>query len=400
MQCLQKEFESMKRKVIVIALIVVALAMVLVGCNNTDNYDGKTKIVYELEGGSYKNCTAPIVQYYDFADGTQNLIYSPQLLSRMDVERPGYRFTGWFKTRTQDGDRVTYSDEWDFESDKVTTEGIKLYAGWKALVTYTYNVCYVDDSGETKSLGVYDVNEGDEFNDHENFASYRPGNYTPFVYEKDGVQVGYYLDKDCTQSVVGYKHPGGDADLQIDVYVKYIEGRFALVSTADELLSSDTMGRNVYLLNDIDLGGKAFRVESYSRIFEGNGHKIYNFTMPYRAAKNDLRPNIDGVGVSSVYAYIFGNLNGATIKNVSFEGITFTVDGGLPTLTDIYVAPFAKEVVNSTIENVSVDMTYAIASLPSKDFNVETNFEVFETGYVKIDNSTITNLSVTVTENK
>lgn len=392
-----KDFEHMRRKTLVIAMILVTFALAFAGCNGSSNYDGKTKIVYELEGGSYKNCTAPIVQYYDFAEDTQNLIYSPQTLSRAEVQREGFRFTGWFKNKTQEGNRVVYSDEWDFENNKVTTQGVTLYAGWKALVSYTYNVCYVDENDEVKSLGVYEVNENDEFDDISDLAETRPGNYTPFVYKKDGVQVGYYKDRECTESIVGFKHPGGETDCQIDVYVKYIEGRYALVSTASQLTSS--LGRNIYLLNDIDLGGRAFRIASYTNILEGNGHKIYNFTIPYLASKNDLQPDINGAGSNSVYASIFGKLENATVKNVTFEGATLTIDGGMSAITDIYVAPLAKDVIKSTVENVGVSMEYKVVKFPTDTFDKDNAFVVYsDNGYIKATESTINNLQVSVTE--
>ncbi len=377
----------MKGKILVIAMLLAICVLAFAGCSGNSNYDGKTKIVYQLEGGLFKNCTGTIVQYYDFEENSQNLIRSPQTFSpNSNVERAGYRFTGWFKTKIQNGDEITYSDEWDFAKDKVTTEGITLYAGWEKNIAYTYNVCYVEN-GETKSLGVYKVDAGDEFKDTSNYAKKRTG-YTPLVYKKDGVQVGYYLDEDCTRSVVDYKHPGGDTDCQINVYVKYIQGSYALVSTATEL--SKNSNRNIYLLNDIDLEGASFSIASYSKVFEGNGHKIYNFTVPYNASKNDLIQN-------AVYASIFGVLDGATIKNVTFEDATLTIKGGVSLITDIYVAPFAREITNSTIEDVNVNnFNCIIDSLPYSDFDRD-QLNIDSRGYIKCDDkSKLINLVVDI----
>ena len=78
----------MKRKVLVVALITVALASLLVACNSSTSYDGMTKIVYELEGGSYMNCDLPVLQYYDFKSGTSNLITTrPFFLKRPCKEK-------------------------------------------------------------------------------------------------------------------------------------------------------------------------------------------------------------------------------------------------------------------------------------------------------------------------
>lgn len=164
---------------------------------------------------------------------------------------------------------------------------------------------------------------------------------------------------------------------------------------------TSSLGRNIYLLNDIDLGGRAFRIESYTNTLEGNGHKICNFAIPYRASKNDLQPDINGTGSNSVYASIFGKLENATIKNVAFEGATLTVDGGMSTITNIYVAPLAKDIIKSTVENVSVSMEYTVIKFPTSTFDEDNAFVVYsgsDNGYIKASESTITNLLVSVTE--
>lgn len=387
----------MKQKVFVAVLIIVALTALLVGCNSSTNHDGKTKIVYELEGGSYMNCEFPIVQYYDFEEGSSNLIYSPQTLSRKDVERAGYSFTGWYRTKTQSGDSVTYSDEWNFDTDKVTTEGITLYAGWETLVKFTYRVCYVDTDGNVGELGSYTVKAGDEFNDRKDFASKRKGDYTAYVFKENGVQnVGYYLDKDMTQPVAGYKHPGGDVDTAIDVYVKYLDGKWEIVRTASELTLAKS--KNIYLDADIDMGGKSLTFGMYSKRFEGNNHTISNFTLPYNASKADLKADIFGNGNTSVYVSLFDKLDGATVKNVNFSNVKVAINEGMSTITNIYLAPFAVNVTGSTVENVSVSVEYTVVKFPSETFD-SGDFTIFgETGYAKQENSTIASLTVNVTD--
>ncbi len=385
----------MKQKVFVVVLIIVALATLFVGCNSSKDLDGMTKIVYELEGGIYMNCELPIEQYYDFEEGSSNLIYSPETLSRKSVERAGYEFTGWYRTKTQNGDSVTYSDKWDFETDKVTTEGITLYAGWEPVIKFSYRVCYVDASGETVELGKYIVKAGDEFNDRKDYASKRSGDYTAYVFKNNGIQnEGYYLDKALTQPVAGYKHPGGDVDTCIDVYAKYIEGKWEIVRTANELATAKS--KNIYLDADIDMGGKTLVFGTYSKNFEGNGHTISNFTMPYNAGKNDLKEDIDGTGSKkSVYVTLFDKLDGATIKNVNFVGGKVTIKGGMTGIENIYLAPLATNIVNSTVDNVSIAIEYKVESYPTS-FD-ESNFTIFgESGYAKQENSTITALTATV----
>ena len=118
----------MKIKKFLLGALLVLMAVLCVGCSASKNYDGKTKVVFELEGGTYQNCVRPIVHYYDFEDGTQNLIVEPSVLSNAEITKSGYHIEGWYQTKTQEGDEVVYSDKWDFATDKVDENGITLYA--------------------------------------------------------------------------------------------------------------------------------------------------------------------------------------------------------------------------------------------------------------------------------
>lgn len=400
----------MKRKVLVIALIMVALASLLVACNSSTNYDGMTEVVYELEGGTYKNCELPIHQYYDFKEGTTNLIFDPQKLSRTDVLKDGYKFIGWFKTKTVDGTKVTYSDEWDFKKDRVGTNGVTLYAKWELVVKYAYRLCYIDENGEKQYIlddndlpCEYSVKPGDVFDDFMKYGDLRFG-YTALVGEKDGIRnQGYYLDKEFTEPVEGTVHPGGEEDTIIDVYPKYIKGIYSLVRTASELL--DALESNIYLLNDIDMGGEELAFGNYTRTLLGNGHTISNFKVKYPALRNSLKFDYeDNVDKAAVYVGIFGGLNGATIKDVTFTGGKLVIDkGAIDFIKKIYIAPLAVIVEESTIENVKIDFEYTIVLLPNnKDFNFEEDFVIYDkTGYKQADSETkISGFSSTITESE
>ena len=55
---------------------------------------------------------------------------------------------------------------------------------------------------------------------------------------------------------------------------------------------------------------------------------------------------------------LFGNAENVTVKDVSFENMTVTVDTFLSDIDKIYVAPLAVSAKNSTFENVSVAGTF------------------------------------------
>jgi len=375
---------NMKRKVLVAALIMIALASLLVGCNSSTNYDGMTKITYELEGGSYKNCELPVYQYYEFKEGTSNLIYDPVELSTEKVKREGYKFLGWFRTKSGSGDDTVYSDQWDFSTDKVGTEGVTLYAGWELKVKYTYNVCYIDENGEKVVLGSYKVKEGAVFNDSRSkYANKRLG-YTAYTYYNGSLlNGGYYRDPELTEPIAGYEHPGGESDCAIDVYVRYIEGEYTIVRTASDLTLAKS--DNIYLDADIDMGGNTLSFDNYTKIFEGNGHTVSNFKIKYVANDQNLMENFENGSKNALFVSLFGGLTGATVRNVTFTGATLTIQGVFSKVAYIYLAPLSMSIKNSTLEGVKLELTYEVKELPKKD----TIIDISEAGYRSIDeNST------------
>lgn len=374
----------MKRKVLVAALIMIALASLLIGCNSSTNYDGMTKITYELEGGSYMNCTLPVCQYYEFKEGTSNLIYDPLELSNESLSRNGYKFLGWFKSKSGSGDDTVYSDPWDFSTDKVGTDGVTLYAGWELdiLYVYTYNVCYVEN-GEKVVLGNYKVKAGDAFNDSKEIANQREG-YTPYTdYNGSLLNEGYYLDAELTQPVAGFKHPGGEADCAIDVYVKYIKGEYEIVRNAGDLINATS--QSIYLDADIDMGGRTLSFDNYTKHFEGNGHTVSNFKIKYAAKDDNLRVNLEDDGIKdALFVSLFDKMTGATVRNVTFKDATLTIQGKFRKVKHIYFAPLCMSVKDSTLEGVRFELTYEIKELPKDG----TDFKLFESGCGSLENST------------
>ena len=92
--------------------------------------------------------------------------------------------------------------------------------------------------------------------------------------------------------------------------------RLRQMTVYDELKSALKSG-NVYLTSDIDCEGNELYVSGdFSRIFEGNGYKVTNFTVSKK-----------GTTFTPTCA-IFENLaSGADIRNVSFENVTYQFFG-------------------------------------------------------------------------
>ena len=353
----------MKIKWRIVTFIILLSLICLTGCKKEDSYEGKTKIIYELEGGKYKNTQSQVIHYYDFAPGSSNKIFDPNSLDVDDeVTKPGYVFAGWYQTKNEVDGNIVYSDQWDFDNDLATDKGLTLYAYWKKAIVYSYTLCYLNDQGEEVILGSYEVSEGDKFNDYLKYANKNVG------YTCIGFSDNYNNPWDNE-----FKHPGGDANLDIKVYVNYIKGNFVVVNTASDLIKNK--GRNIYLASDIDMEGREFNFGNYKSTFIGNGFTISNFKVNYDATRNGLLEDFEEPSKSSLYISLFGELNGATIENVNFKNVIVDVKTKLTTTYKIYVAPIAISSTDSTIKNVTLEWSYGFSELP-KDFAQSNNRNV------------------------
>ncbi len=343
----------------IIILFVLALLLTLsvffVACNEDVSVEDQTKVVFEMEGGSYKNCEGSIVYYYPLKEGEEHLIVAPKTLTagKDDVTREGFVLKGWFKTKEEVDGNVIYSDEWDFDKDKIVAgEGVTLYAKWKSVVSYTYKLCYRDGDQDI-DLWSYEVEEGESFSDYLDHRNDRSG----YTFLK-------FVDQNGTDWDESFKHPGGDEDVEIKVYASYIDGEYELVKTAKELKSAATKGRNIYLLNDIDLDGASLSFKKgYSGIFAGNGFTVSNFELSYSDGKYDLIEDYEDDSKNSLMISLFGETENAVISDVSFVDVKLNISTTNSLIYKIYVAPISVK-GGVSLNNVSFDGTYSISKLP------------------------------------
>ena len=332
-------------------LLISCLTFILiVGCGNNINYNQNYKVVYHLNGGIYQNSNLDVTYYYGFNDNGEHLIYSPYDLTKKEVTKAGYRLVGWFKD-------PELLNEFDFENDTISKEGIELYASWKKLLNHQFIVCYVDDNEEIVELGSYSVDEGSSFSDYSKYSNKRLG-YT---------FLGYYLSSDFSEEnkldINTFKHPGGNSDQAIYIYCKYIQGYYALVSNVKELRKA--INNNIYLLNDLDLNGEDFSFNDYQYHLMGNGYKISNFHLQYDPTREGLKQDREDENNKSLYISLMGNGNGTIIEDVSFENITVEVKTILTMTYKIYVSTLFIDALNVTLNNVQYQSHLTIKQLPN-----------------------------------
>lgn len=363
----------MKRKhLLFVALIIAVLALTLSGCGRKEqNLDGMNIATFELDGGTLEFKTSSVDTNINFAYHPGTYILDPTEIPGYKLYKTGYDFTGWYTSPECKPEQL-----WDFDKNTFDTETITLYAGWQKSITYTFSLYWVDGENEV-FLNQYKVSAGDVFEDWRNYASGRTG-YTP---------IGYFADKALSVAWDNStKHPGGETDTDIRVYVDYIEGKWTFADNYEMLIAAINANENVYLTGNIDCGGGelSFKTTAYSSIFEGNGFTVSNFTVP--KIKGTYYPSVS----------IFATLSeGAEIRNVSFDGVEYNLFELDPKTREIRAAALAKEATGVKVTNVTV--TGTLNTDCTDDLSI-INSPFFTETDCSVTNCTI-NVTVNVTTN-
>lgn len=378
------------KKQVKLFLIGLLSCISLTSCGETGDNTIQGIATFYLEGGICQNNKERVMYSYTLNDATSlTYIADPNVLQAGDINRVGYTIEGWYKTKITEGEVVTYQDKWDFNTDKMGVEGITLYANWVKDISHTYDICYKDQDNNDVIVYSYNVNEGDLFNDLLNKANSRDG-YTalPGFYD----EAGNPWDETFT-------HPGGEVDTSIKVYAKYIEGEYKLVSTKDELLKHKN--KSIYLLNDIDLEGEEINFNDYKeKMFNGNGHKIYNFVIGCDPSNLTMDLFNDTGTFTNLYCGLFRQLEDSTIENVTFEQATLVVDTNYSKTTSICVSPFASSIKNSTIKNVNFSCDLTVTDKTTNFINNRNvDYQCIDNEFYsyKDDSSTIENSIISIT---
>lgn len=374
------------RRAIIYLLCVFAACIFagsLAGCaSGGTEYEG-FRVVYELEGGVYKNSSEHVQQFYHLGEGASSLLTLPSALSGQEITRPNYHIVQWCRTKNEDG---TYSDPWDFSSDKITEDmgELTLWCVWAKNIVYSYDVYFWEDfenrTGETY-VGRNVVNEGDPFSKNSTVADDRAG-FTAerALNEQTGKYEILYYDETGAPWDFGFTHPGGETDTAVKVFVKYIEGDFVYVTNAKELNAAASKGNGVWLCNDIDFADSNQKpgtinqfkdgTGGFRSVFYGNGFTISNCVMSYSDANYDL---LDGDFANDSYdvsgnilvVSMFGkSLSGAKIENVTFENVSVDIKTTNRRIAAIYLAPFAVTAEDSTVEGVAFTGTFTVSGTP------------------------------------
>ncbi len=411
----------------ILALILAFSCCFFVACGKEERTG--IKVVYELEGGTYKNSDSAIEARYGFEEGAKKTIKDlNDIDDNSNVERANYRLIGWYKTKTVDGENVTYSDKWDFEVDEVGDEGVTLYAKWVKNTVYKYVIYSSDDS---EPIGSYETNVGVPFK--ESFvkkgilaaADNREG-YTPTG--------DFYEDKELTVPFAdGFKFEESEEEVASKpIYARYIKGDYKIIRTASELnalsYSSDGAykGKSILIMNDIDFEGAEVDFASLFEIdeskFSGDlndakfedikncvkfvGIEGYNDTITLSnfvvsTNGNYTETDYDGEEIGTVRASLLGDLNGITVKNIAFKNACLKVVADYSgVMNKVVVAPLCGSAKNCSFKNVSVEITeYKVVKLLNKPEIIEAKTDgVWNIAFKNAGGNEIENCTVSMAE--
>ena len=369
-----------------IILISALAAVFAVGCaGSTAEYKNNVRVVYELEGGVYKNSTRAVELYYGFARGGEYAIKSVEDVTTVKIERSGYHIEGWYTSKTETDGTVSYDGKWDFATDKVKVDEngkvsyggksgddnlVRLYARWAANVTYEYNVGYVDAENKFVKVGTVSTNAGSTFgrakyeiakleNGREGYTSL--GRY--YKYDAEAANgKGEELNDD-------FAFEESKENVSLDIVVDYVEGNFRVVREAKDITSNASADKDknkmLFLMNDVDFGGKTVDFTIYNGV-RGNGFTLSDFKVSvtsYIGDKDGDPTAPDGSEAVRVEVSLFGDIDGGEVKDVTFDEVKFEVRANNSKIEKIYFAPLAMRAKNTNFERAAIRVTEFVIDL-------------------------------------
>lgn len=373
-----------KRKPVLLCLLFAVILLVTAGCaaeetpyeiNDSQQYTVSVK--FDANGGTFTVNAPVIVDSFnvsqmpvDGAGMAQIPLLAPDDARRdKDAFAPvngGYFLVGWYaecvKTTDENGNEIcTYAKPWNFETDRLAVDPnephssaepvLTLYAAWAPL--YEMEV-YDRESGELCGSYTFDPTEGKELK----LPAWNAETGAVDMYKfpkKDGFTfMKAYLDPEGKQSVETetVTHPGTlnleNATVEnrvFKIYTDWMAGQWYRIETAEQFADNFSLDGCYEICADLDFAEEiwptAMMYGNFTGTIRGNGHTISNVSI---TQTDNAKQN----------AGLFGQLGGATLQDITFDHITFTLKKGARMAGTAY-GLLAGTVSDSTVlENVNI----------------------------------------------
>ncbi len=383
----KRKMHKMKRKAIFLCLLLLTVAVLATACGEANPYDVNNQmnynvsIRYDANGGSFTTNTTQITDSYNLADLPKNAegmveipLIAPDNASRdKDAFTPtknGHFLVGWYAVRNEQTDEngnvtYTYAEPWDFETDRFVADPKKshdahnpeltLYAAWAPL----YEITFYDraDGTQLHTLSIDPTGSADALTVQVPAWNEETGAMSLYKFpNKEGYtfQNAWY-DQAGTEPVntEALTHPG-TVDLEtaavtngkISIYLDYTEGQWYRIATAEQFIKNFNLNGNYEILADLDFTDKIWPTNmmygNFAGSIRGNGHTLSNI-------------QIKQTDNAKMNAGLFGTLTAdATIQNVTFQNVSFTVQKGAR-VTGACYGLFAGSIADgAALENVAI----------------------------------------------
>ena len=300
----------MSKKIALIALVVICVACLftLAACAEETpedfvNAQGNTvKVVVDDMNGTI----------HDYRLKPNSLIPEPGVTKGVkEPVKADYVFQGYYLGTKDSEGNVAYGEKWDF-STKVNSE-VTLFAKWD--IQYVIRINFVLNGSVVSDK--YDTMKVSDNADHVTSIKEPTWLNNTFVEMYSDAAMTNVLDVTRENPFV---HGCTQTNPMVEVYAKFIEGRWTLVRTANDMRTISA-GSRLYLLNDIDfaelndattgLTNITINRGTFTGAIEGNGFAIKN--LHYLAkGETGTKPGATNFG-------LFSKVQGASFTNVTFE---------------------------------------------------------------------------------
>ncbi|MBQ8683607.1 MAG: hypothetical protein IJ518_03705 [Clostridia bacterium] len=347
------------KRVLLVCLLLVILAL-LAGCsqqptpyqtNDDDNYT--VSVQYDANGGLFTTNTSIITDSYSLDSLSANSKGEVEiaLLAPEDARRgndaftavkSGYFLAGWYAKRTEtaggeENATYTYAEPWDFANDRVKADAdgdytaaqpvLTLYAAWVPEFTVDF---YDIESGQLLDTYAFNPLEQDGSLQIPSWDEETGAMEMHKFPKRDGYTfAGAYYDLAGTQPVTDAaishtgkldKATGTATDSDMTLYVKWNEGEWYHIRTAEQFLANANINGHYILETDLDFTGKiwptALMHGNFAGSIQGNGHTIRNVSLTQ-------------TNNSKVNTGLFGHITEkAAFSDVTFENVTLTIKAG------------------------------------------------------------------------
>ena len=350
---------KLRKKTFLTVCLILAAMLLISGCsgdkspydlNNEENYNVSVK--FDANGGLFTTNTSVIMDSFNISGMRTNNAGQVEvpLIAPDDAQRGnegfsayknGYFLAGWYAERVTSTDEqgntvYTYSDKWDFSSDKLKVHAsgtysaeqpvLTLYAAWVPMFKIEF---YSVNSGEYLGTKTFDPNTADAIEIPVWDVKTGAVDMKDFP-EKNGYTFnGVYFDKEGTQAVSGdvISHTGSvnyadgtASDSTMKLYVDWLEGEWFHIYTAEQFIKNAKLSGNYVIHEDLDFADQIWPTTLMHGVFtgsiEGNGHTFKNIS----ATQTNNSRTASG---------LFGQIKDtAKTTDLTFENAVFTIKKG------------------------------------------------------------------------